>query len=267
VSPALFARQLGSLPVLINFPHSGTYVPEEMRESLTSAAQALPDTDWFVPQLYSGVLKQFAVSSLIATHSRYVVDLNRAADGSLLYPGQTESGVCPTETFGGTAIYRSGRELSAAQTRERIERYWRPYHEALASLRDDTIATHGYCVIWDAHSIRSREPRLFEGELPELNLGTWNGRSAGAELISRVAALIAGQPRFSHVVDGRFTGGYITRYYGDPAGQVHAMQLEIAQRAYMLETDPPQFDPQLASPLMSLLEQIIAQLTTLKLKA
>jgi N-formylglutamate amidohydrolase len=261
VSPALFARHRGSLPILISFPHSGTYVPEETRESFTSAAQALPDTDWFVPQLYRGALERFAVSSLIATHSRYVVDLNRPADGSLLYPGQTESAVCPTETFGGAAIYRSGRELSGAQTHERIERYWRPYHEALAALRDDVLASHGYCVIWDAHSIRSRAPRLFEGELPELNLGTWNERSAGAELIGRVAALIAGQQRFSHVVDGRFTGGYITRHYGDPSRHVHALQLEIAQRAYMLEADPPQFDPQVASPLMSLLEQIIQELT------
>jgi N-formylglutamate deformylase len=260
VSPALFARHRGSLPLLISFPHSGTHVPEEMRESFTSAAQALPDTDWFVPQLYRGVLERFDVSSLMATHSRYVVDLNRAADGSLLYPGQNESAVCPTETFGGAAIYRLGKELSAAETRARIECYWRPYHEALAALRDDILATHGQCVIWDAHSIHSLAPRLFNGELPELNLGTWNGRSAGADLIGRVATLIAGQQRFSHVVDGRFTGGFITRHYGDPTRQVHAMQLEIAQRAYMLEADPPQFDPHLAAPLMSLLEQIIPQL-------
>jgi N-formylglutamate deformylase len=262
VSPALFARHRGSLPILISFPHSGSYVPEEMRESFAGAAQTLPDTDWFVPQLYRGVLERFDVSSLIATHSRYVVDLNRPADGSLLYPGQTESAVCPTETFGGVTIYRSGRELSAAQIRTRIERYWHPYHEALAGLREDILASHGRCVIWDAHSIRSQAPRLFAGELPELNLGTWNGRSAGADLIGRVAALMAGQQRFSHVVDGRFTGGYITRHYGAPARQVHALQLEIAQRAYMLEADPPLFDPQLASPLMSLLERIIAELAS-----
>ena len=260
MSLALFARQRGSLPMLISFTHSGTYVPEEMRESFTSAAQALPDSDWFLPQLYRGVLERFDVCSLTATHSRYVVDLNRPADGSLLYPGQTESAVCPTETFGGAAIYRSGQELSAAQTRARIEYYWRPYHEALAALRDDILATHGRCVIWDAHSIRSLAPRLFSGELPELNLGTWHGRSAGADLIGRVAALIAGQQRFSHIVGGRFTGGYITRHYGDPSRQVHAMQLEIAQRAYMLEADPPQFDPQVAAPLMSLLEQIFPEL-------
>jgi N-formylglutamate amidohydrolase len=115
-------------------------------------------------------------------------------------------------------------------------------------------------VIWDAHSIRSFEPRLFEGQLPELNLGTWNGRSAGAALVGRIAALLTAQQRLSHVVDGRFKGGYITRHYGDPSRQVHAMQLEIAQRAYMLEADAPQFDPHIAAPLMSLLEQIIAGL-------
>jgi N-formylglutamate deformylase len=260
VSPALFAQHRGSLPILISFPHSGTHVPGALRESFTSAAQALPDSDWFVPQLYRGVLERFDVSWVMATHSRYVVDLNRPADGSLLYPGQTESAVCPTGTFGGAAIYRAGRELPAAQIRERIERYWQPYHVALAASRDEILGAHGRCVIWDAHSIRSLAPRLFDGELPELNLGTWNGRSAGADVIGRVAALIAAQPRFSHVVDGRFKGGYITRHYGDPARQVHALQLEIAQRAYMLEADAPHFDPQLAAPLMSLLERIIPEL-------
>ena len=260
MSPALFASRCGSLPILISFPHSGTYVPEGLHERFTSAARALPDTDWFVPQLYGGCLERLGVSSLIATHSRYVVDLNRPADGSPLYPGQIESALCPTETFSGAAIYRAGQELSPAETGERIERYWRPYHEALGAMRDQILAIHGRCVIWDAHSIRSFEPRLFEGQLPELNLGTWNGRSAGAALVGRIAALLTAQQRLSHVVDGRFKGGYITRHYGDPSRQVHAMQLEIAQRAYMLEADAPQFDPHIAAPLMSLLEQIIAGL-------
>jgi N-formylglutamate amidohydrolase len=261
VSPALFAEHRGSLPILISFPHSGTYVPEEIRASFTGAAQALPDTDWFVPQLYHGVLERFDVSSLTASHSRYVVDLNRPPDGSPLYPGQTESAICPRATFAGAALYRSGQEPSAAHVRQRIERYWLPYHEALAAQRDRILATHGYCVIWDAHSIRSRAPRLFAGELPQLNLGTWNGRSAGAERIRRVAALISGQQHYSHIVDGRFTGGYITRHYGAPSQHVHALQLEIAQRAYMLEADPAQFDTQLAAPLMALLERIIEPLT------
>jgi N-formylglutamate deformylase len=260
VSPALFETRRGSLPILISFPHSGTYLPEALRERFTALGRELPDTDWFLPELYRGCLERLGVSSLIATHSRYVVDLNRPADGAALYPGQIESAVCPTETFSGVAIYRAGHELLATETRERCERYWRPYHQALGELRDEILAIHGRCLIWDAHSIRSLAPRLFDGQLPELNLGTWSGRSAGAELVGRVVALIGAQQRFSHVVNGRFKGGYITRHYGAPSRQVHAMQLEIAQRAYMSEADAPQFNAQIAAPLNSLLEQIIAAL-------
>jgi N-formylglutamate deformylase len=260
VNPALFESRRGSLPILISFPHSGTYLSDAVRERLTPEARALPDTDWFVPELYRDCLERLGVSTLIATHSRYLVDLNRPADGSALYPGQIESAVCPTETFAGAALYRAGHELAPQETRERIVRYWQPYHLALQELRDEILAEHGRCVIWDAHSIRSLEPRLFVGALPELNLGTWSGRSAGAEPVGRVLRLMAGQRRFSHVVDGRFKGGYITRHYGAPTQQVHAMQLEIAQRAYMSEDGAPRFDPQLAAPLATLLEQIIAAL-------
>ena len=260
MNPPLFERHGGSLPIVISFPHSGTYVPEPLRARLTPAALELPDTDWFVPQLYSECLGRLGVSTLIATHSRYVVDLNRAADGSALYPGRIESAVCPSETFSGSAIYRAGQGLSASEIAPRIERYWRPYHEALAELRDAALARHKHCLIWDAHSIRSLAPRLFDGTLPQLNLGTWDGRSAGAEFVARVVGLLEAQQHFSHVVNGRFKGGYITRHYGAPAQHVHAMQLEIAQRAYMSEATAPQFDPAVAAPLSALLVQIIEAL-------
>lgn len=256
----LFELQRGSLPILISFPHSGTRVPEALRPRLTAAGCALPDTDWFVPELYQRCLDRLDCSALIATHSRYVVDLNRPADGSALYPGRIESGVCPTETFAGDAIYRPGHELSAAEIPARIERYWRPYHQALSLTRDELLATHGHCLIWDAHSIRSQAPRLFAGLLPELNLGTFGGRSAAADRIERVAALLKAQPRFTHVIDGRFKGGHITRHYGDPSRNVHALQFEIAQRAYLSEAAAPHFDAATAAPLSALIEQIIAAL-------
>lgn len=256
----LFEQHHGSLPILISFPHSGIHVPEAIRSRLTEAGALLPDTDWFVPELYRRCLDTLAVHWLRATHSRYVVDLNRPADGSALYPGRIESGICPTETFGGDAIYRPGHGLAAEETRERVRQYWQPYHDALAGMRDRILAQHGRCLIWDAHSIRSREPRLFDGELPELNLGTFNGHSAAADHVARVAGLLAAQRRFTHVIDGRFKGGHITRHYGQPAGGVHAMQLEIAQRAYMAETGTPQFDAPVAAPLAALIEQLIAVL-------
>jgi N-formylglutamate deformylase len=262
VNPSLFERHRGSLPILIDFPHSGTFLPEALRSRLTPAALGLPDTDWFVPELYQDCLRRYDVCWLIATHSRYVVDLNRPADGAALYPGRIESGVCPSETFGGASIYRAGHELRPEETSERVERYWRPYHAALTELRDEMLAQHGQCLIWDAHCIRSHEPRLFDGELPELNLGSWDARSAGPALVEPVVALLRAQQRFSQVVNGRFKGGYITRHYGAPAHRVHALQLEIAQRAYMSETESPRFHPATAAPLSALLGQIIAALVT-----
>jgi N-formylglutamate deformylase len=262
VSTPLFEQHDGSLPILISFPHSGTYLPDGLRTRLTAAGAALPDTDWFVPELYRRCLDALDVNWLRATHSRYVVDLNRPADGSALYPGRIESGICPTETFGGDAIYRADQGLAAEESGERVRQYWQPYHVALAGMRDRILARHGHCVVWDAHSIRSREPRLFDGELPELNLGTFSGRSAGADRVAGVAGLLSAQRRFTHVIDGRFKGGHITRHYGQPAHGVHAMQLEIAQRAYMAETGTPQFDAPVAAPLAALIEQLIAALTS-----
>ncbi len=256
----LFEQRHGSLPILISFPHSGTVLPESLRDRFTAAGRAVPDTDWFVPELYQRCLDRLDVSTLIATHSRYVVDLNRPADGSALYPGRIESAVCPTETFEGRAIYAAGHELSTTELPERIERYWRPYHDALAAERDRILAAHGRCLIWDAHSIRSHSPRLFEGELPELNLGTYSGHSAAGTLVARVVERLRAQQRFSHVVDGRFKGGHITRHFGEPARNVHAMQLEIAQRAYMSEDGLPQFDSRRAAALSALIEQIFTAL-------
>jgi N-formylglutamate deformylase len=261
VTPRLFEQRHGSLPILISFPHSGTVLPEALRDRFTAAGRAVPDTDWFVPELYQRCLDRLDVSTLIATHSRYVVDLNRPADGSALYPGRIESAVCPTETFEGAAIYAVGHELSDAEIPPRIEQYWRPYHAALAAERDRMLAIHGHCVIWDAHSIRSHSPRLFQGELPELNLGTYSGQSASPGLVACVVERLRAQQRFSHVIDGRFKGGHITRHFGEPARSVHAMQLEIAQRAYMSEDGVPQFDSRRAAGLSELIEQIIAALT------
>ncbi len=260
MSSQLFEQRHGSLPILISFPHSGTVLPGELHDRLTAAGRAVPDTDWFVPELYRRCLDRLDVSTMIATHSRYVVDLNRPADGSALYPGRIESAVCPTETFEGAAIYAAGHELSDAEIPARIQHYWRPYHAALAAERDRILAVHGRCVIWDAHSIRSHSPRLFPGELPELNLGTYSGHSAGAALVMRVVERLRAQQRFSHVIDGRFKGGHITRHFGEPSRNIHAMQLEIAQRAYMSEAGAPQFDQQRAAALSELIEQILAAL-------
>jgi N-formylglutamate deformylase len=230
----LYRYSAGDTRVLVSIPHAGTFVPPELAARMTPAARMLADTDWHVDRLYE-FLAPLGVTTLIATHSRYVVDLNRPADGTPLYPGLNETGVCPGETFGGQPVWQPGHAPDAGEVARRIGQYWRPYHERLHRELAALKARHGSVVLWDAHSIRSRVPRLFEGELPVFNFGTNGGSSCSAGLATellRHALACSGQ---SAVLDGRFKGGYITRACGNPRDGVHAVQLELAQRCYMDE--------------------------------
>jgi N-formylglutamate deformylase len=246
----------GDLPLVISFPHSGTYVPPELAVRLRPQVLDLPDTDWFVPQLYDFCV-ELGASVIRATHTRYVVDLNRPPDGAPLYPGQRETTVCPTETFDGEALYLEGAIPTAAEVFDRLSHYWQPYHDRLAALTRDLAERHGHCVLWDAHSIVSQVPGLFDGRLPDLNVGTADGRSCSPALRDCIVASLTAQEQFSFVVDGRFKGGYITRHYGNPAKRIDAVQLEIAQCAYLLETRTPAFDESRAKPLTLLLQDLL----------
>jgi N-formylglutamate deformylase len=246
----------GSTRLLVSIPHAGTFVPPQVAADMTAAGLAVPDTDWHVDRLYD-FLAEIGATVLVATHSRFVVDLNRPADGSVLYPGQAGTGFCPTATFAGVPIYRAGREPDADGRRRRIEEYWRPYHDRLYQELVRLRERHGSVVLWDAHSIASRVPALFEGELPALNLGTFNGRSCDAGLEQRLCDYARDRSGYSAVLNGRFTGGAITRMYGDPARHIHAVQLELAQRSYMDETSHtylPDMAAQLRPVLRALLE-------------
>jgi len=255
----LFETEDGALPLVISMPHSGTYLPPDLASRLAPAALDLADTDWFVPQLYE-FHAELGAAVIRATHSRYVVDLNRPPDGAPLYPGQRETAVCPLESFDGEPLYAHGDEPSRAEIDARLRRYWQPYHARLRAMLDAALARHGQCLLWDAHSIRSMVPALFAGRLPDLNVGTADGRSCGAATARRIADALSAQRRFSFVVDGRFKGGYITRHYGDPALRVEAVQLEIAQSAYLLEARRPRFDAALAAPLIAALHRLLAGL-------
>jgi len=177
----------GNRPLLISFPHSGTFVPQDLIARLTREAQDLPDTDWFVPELYH-FHRELGASVICATHTRYVVDLNRPPDGAPLYPGQRETTLCPTESFDGERLYAPGQEPTNAEIAERLKRYWQPYHSKLAEVAQDIVRRHGYCILWDAHSIHSVVPGLFEGRLPDLNIGTSGGRSCSPGLPARLLA-------------------------------------------------------------------------------
>jgi N-formylglutamate deformylase len=251
--PPIFHLKQGSGKLIVSIPHAGTYLPPDIAGRLTDIGRQVVDTDWHVDRLYA-FLSETDATVITATHSRTVVDLNRGPDGVLLYPGQAETGLCPTESFDGEPLYASEKP-DAAEIGARIERYWRPYHTALQAELDRVRALHGAARLFDAHSIRASVPRLFPGTLPALNLGTNNGLSAEAALTAKVVA--AAGDHFSHVVNGRFKGGWITRHYGDPSNGVQAIQLELAQTAYMDEAMPGVFDASYAAPLMATLRNIL----------
>jgi len=192
------------------------------------------DTDWHVAQLYE-FGRRLGASMIVAGYSRYVVDLNRPANDEVMYAGQTSTGLCPLQTFSGDNIYDDENAIDAAEMTDRIERYWNPYHQKIIATLDAFREQYGYALLWDAHSIPSVVPRLFDGELPELNIGTWGGRSC-AQKIAQAVVSRAEHSKYETVFNARFQGGYITRHYGQPDRTIHAIQLEIAQRAYMDET-------------------------------
>ena len=229
---AVYDYRAGERPLLVSVPHDGRNVPAAIRERMTDAGRSIPDTDWHVEQLYD-FASDIGAHVIVARYSRYVVDLNRSADDGDLYPGQLSTGLCPSETFAGDPIYRS-KAVGATEKRQRVRLYWQPYHDRIRACLDDMQKQFGRALLWDAHSIPSLVPRLFDGELPVLNLGSNDARSCRGNVEREVAA-VAKQSRYSTVLNGRFKGGFITRQYGDPENNVHALQLEIAQRAYMDE--------------------------------
>jgi N-formylglutamate deformylase len=255
---AIFDLHTGHLPLLLSIPHMGTRLPDEIGPALTDEAHVLADTDWHLDQLY-GFARAQGYSVLQARVSRYAIDLNRPPSGESLYPGQTTTGLCPTETFRGVPLYQPGQAPDADEIARRRETYWRPYHDALRGELDRLLALHGQVLLWEAHSIASVLPRLFDGRLPDLNLGTNGGATCAAPVLNAVLAQLgtpAGRP-FTHVVNGRFKGGYITRHYGEPARGVHAIQLEMAQCLYMDESAPFGYRPDLAGRVQPLLQAML----------
>lgn len=243
-------------PLVLSMPHGGTHVPDELFQRLTPIGRGLPDTDWHIDRLYdfAGELDATVVR---ANASRYVIDVNRDPDDRSLYPGRATTGLCPTTTFDGDALYAPGDEPDDAEIEARRQEWYAPYHGALAREIERVRSRHGYCLLYDCHSIRSRVPRLFDGELPVLNVGTNNGESCARALQDAVVAACAGQGDFDHVVNGRFRGGWITRHYGRPLEHVHAVQMELAQRAYMHEQPPWDLDENRAAAIRPVLRSLL----------
>jgi len=250
----VFSFQRGATPLLVSIPHAGLTVPQQISDRLTAEARNLPDTDWFVDRVYRWVVEKGG-GLLVANYSRYVVDLNRPPDNATLYAGPG-TGLVPKQTFNGEPLYQFGMQPDGDEVHERLQRFWMPYHERLSTELQALKRQFGHAVLLDAHSILSEVPRLFDGKLPDLNLGSHRGVSANPGLVSQCMAALGVNAGFSLVLDGRFQGGYITRNYGCPQNGIHALQLEIAQAAYMCE-QPPTYDAEQAGQLLPVLQGLI----------
>ncbi|MDO8439364.1 MAG: N-formylglutamate deformylase [Telluria sp.] len=247
-----FEFKQGSIPLLVSMPHVGTDIPDDIAARFSPQALLRADTDWHLGQLY-GFLGGMGASTIAARWSRYVIDLNRPPEDTNLYPGMSTTGLCPVDTFHSEPLYARGDTPDEMEVSGRLQRYWQPYHSQLRSELDRMLAIHGRVVLWDAHSIASVVPRFFEGRLPDLNFGTAQGTSCDPGLENAVIGVARAQDAFSVAVNGRFKGGHITRHYGQPAVNVHAIQLEMCQCLYMDETAPFGYRPDRAAQIAPLL--------------
>ena len=246
----------GDAPLVVSFPHTGLDIPDDCAAGLVSPKLARHDADWHIDKLYD-FAAGLGASTIHTALSRSVIDVNRDPSGASLYPGQATTGLVPTETFDGRPLHRAGLTPDAVEIERRKRHYFAPYHAALREELTRLRARHPRIVLYDCHSIRSVIPRLFPGELPVFNIGTNEGQACDPDLAAAVAALCAAS-LWSHVTDGRFKGGWITRTYGRPSEGVHAIQMELAYRGYLPdETDPPRWDPAFAAPIREALQTML----------
>jgi formiminoglutamase len=253
----------GSGPIILGQPHSGTFVAADIYANLNPLGRQLLDTDWHVPELYQGLLAN--ATTVKANFSRYVIDPNRDPQGSNLYPGQNSTDLVPLSTFDGEPIWQ--HPPTAEEIQRRLNLYHQPYHQHLSAQIERVKSIHGVAVVYDCHSIRSQIPYLFDHRLPDLNIGDNSGDSCAAEITASIEPICANLSQHTHVVNGRFRGGWTTRHYGRPQDGVHAIQMELAQRAYLKSELPPfNYDVEKASSLRSVLSDILHAINDTALK-
>jgi N-formylglutamate amidohydrolase len=250
----------GAGPLILGMPHTGTYLPAEIHEKLNARGRILADTDWHIDRLYRDLLPDVTV--VRATFHRYVIDANRPPDGESLYPGQNTTGLVPLTDFDGESIWTL--HPGAAEILDRRRRFHQEYHAALAAQIARVRARHGVAILYDCHSIRSRIPFLFEGVLPDFNIGTANGSSCDPRVERLVAETCFQAKGYHSILNGRFKGGWTTRHYGQPTEGVHAIQMELAQSTHLATEEPPfAYDPAKAEPLRANLRAILEGLVAL----
>ncbi|MFT3998290.1 MAG: N-formylglutamate amidohydrolase [Asticcacaulis sp.] len=257
--PDLFTLTERSGPLVIAAPHVGTYLPPDIAARLNAVGLSVMETDFHVHRLYD-FAPELDATTFFATHSRYVVDLNRDPNSAPLYPGLFETGLCPLTDFDRNAIYQDGREPSLLETEERRHTYWWAYHARLEEVLEATRDRHGFALLVDAHSIRPSIPLLFEGSLPDLSFGSDSGRTLPPEMRDALTGWMAETTSYSSVLDGRFKGGFTTRAHGRPEDRVYALQIEIVQSCYLDMNDPTRFDAERARPLSETLKPLLERL-------
>jgi N-formylglutamate deformylase len=249
----------GDGPVVLGMPHTGTWLPEEIRARLNARGQELSDTDWHIDRLYKGLLP--GVTTVRATFHRYVIDANRSPEDESLYPGQNTTGLVPTTDFDGAPIWTT--EPNKAEIAERMAGYHQPYHAALRAELERIRAKHGVAILYDCHSIRSHIPFLFEGTLPDFNIGTAGGATCDPRIEAATHRICQTSVRTT-VLNGRFKGGWTTRHYGRPQEGIHAIQMELAQSTHLAsEAAPYAYDPARADALRPILSEILLSLADL----
>ncbi len=225
----------GSGPIVLGLPHTGTFVPDDIAVKLNDNGRKLADTDWHIDQLYDGLLEH--VTTVKANFHRYVIDANRDPKGASLYPGQNTTTLVPLTDFDGQDIWEADPTSDEVETRR--QQFHAPYHAALQAELKRVSALHGVAILFDCHSIRSYIPYLFDGTLPDFNIGTNMGATCGAKIEAATTAVCRSATDYTTTVNGRFKGGWTTRHYGQPANGIHAIQLELAQSTYLTDQAAP----------------------------
>ena len=266
-----FEIQHGSSAVVLSMPHTGEYIPEDILDKFTVNGRELVDTDWNIHRLYENLLPDATV--VRALFHRYVIDPNRDPGGTALYAGRNESSLCPLYSFDGQPIYKSGQHPDEVEITRRIKLFHQPYHEAVKQSLDDALRRHGIAIVYDCHSIRSVIPNLIDSKLPDLNIGTYDGRSCDRRIEDLVHQLCKDSRNYSTVLNGMFRGGWITRHYGKPTSGIHAIQMELAQSTYMIEKPPWTMNEkktmelrELLAKILQSIEQMIISMSTLKVE-
>lgn len=262
---SVFEVRQGTSPVILAFPHTGTDVPADVWERLNDNGQIIADTDWHIHTLYDGLLAD--ATTVRATFHRYVIDANRDPDGSSLYPGQNTTGLVPDSDFDGKPIWKAGAEPTAEDIAARLAAFHAPYHAALAAEIERVKAIHGIAVLYDCHSIRANIPFLFEGRLPDMNIGTDTGKTCAPEIEAATVAIAGAASGYTSILNGRFKGGWTTRHYGQPASGVHVIQMELAQATHLATEAPPfAYDQAKAKALRVHLKSILLRIEQIALE-